>query len=43
MASFVAASISGGQAPAAGDPEAPALANCMVVQTGERIFADCSD
>ncbi len=43
MASFIAASISSEQAPAISDPEqASALANCMVVQTGERILADCS-
>lgn len=44
MASFIAASISSEQAPAVGDPEqAQAFANCFVVQTGERILADCSN
>ncbi len=44
VASFIAASISSEQAPAVSDPEqAVALADCMVVQTGELMLADCSD
>ncbi len=44
MASFVAASISSEQAPGVTDAEQlSAYANCMLVQTGERILADCSN
>ena len=43
VASVVAASVSSEQAPGAADPvQMSEFVNCMVVQTGDNFFVDCS-
>ena len=42
VASVVAASVSSEQAPAADPAQMSEFVNCMVVQTGDNFFADCS-